>query len=124
MAKPTEKQTFITMIGSLSEKYPKAFSLDPVKIRPLKRHIIDDIVSDFGEECYLPLKRALAYYRHWPSYLLMLAYGKDKRDLTGARVEKTNLEERQKARNELIGLSLWNEHNQAIYEKRLTAIKQ
>lgn len=111
-----EKNTLSTIIRTLAKHYPKTFNLSPALVRPLKDGILEDIVSEFGETVRKPTRRALMYYKHWPSYLIAVSMGKKRRDLSGNKVQRIPIEEREKAREELLKLGKWDESLQRNFE--------
>ena len=86
-----------TMLMSLCTKFPKAFTTDEKKVRPLKIGIYEDLKEELGlkgkEKIWAKvqkrlLREALKIYTSSPVYLKQLSKGLYRVDLFGNRVER------------------------------------
>ncbi len=86
-----------TMLMSLCTKFPKAFTTDEKKVRPLKIGIYEDLKAELGlkgkEKIWAKvqkrlLREALKIYTSSPVYLKQLSKGLYRVDLFGKRTER------------------------------------
>lgn len=115
--------TFNTLFDLLCLEYPKAFTRDPRKIRPLKPGVLNDLVLERGDALHRPFKAVIAQYEHWPSYLFAVVYGKRRHDLQGNKAGRVTLIERQQAARMLEHLGLWSDAHQKQFEDSQTPMQ-
>lgn len=111
-------ENFNPLFDLFCERYPKAFSREPLEIRPLKHDILEDIVLECGESMRRPAHAMLSDYQRWHGYLFAVAFGKRRRDLHGNKAGKVTLEERLQAVRILEHAGLWTERQQAHFDYR------
>ena len=110
--------------AKLAARYPKAFSLNPIGVRPLKHGIFSDIIADLQPQGIevRHLRTAFLYYVHSPAYLMAVALGKQRRDLRGWRMGITGATDRQNARAELQKRGAWTENLEHRYRGHLDGL--
>lgn len=118
MSSKASKEKSHKIIVALVARYPNAFSLNEPEVRPLKNNIIGDIINDLhlrGDDIKA-VRQALIFYQNRRAYLRSVALGKRKRDLKGNRVESTEWNERESAREKLKLRGAWSEACEHRYQ--------
>ena len=90
----------LELIGTLAERFPACFAVNPSYRRPLKLGIHVDILAEFGADMIAPrdLSAALCICTSSPRYLKALVAGADRVDLNGMPAGKVTAEHADVAR--------------------------
>lgn len=115
-----QRERISSAIGFLCERFPKAFSREVERIKPLKPDILLDIIQvlHLHEHEASPFRQALYAYRSWTAYLTVVAYGRRYHNVWGDHAGRVTDAERAQARDELIRRGAWKPYHQRKYDER------
>lgn len=117
----TDKRTIQRKLAieGLAARYPKAFTTDPLLVRPLKVGIVEDILADLRTRGIArDVVQAVGFYQSTFAYLRAVLLVRRRRDLAGNRVEFVTDLERKAAKLELKRRDLWTPAIRAAFNRR------
>lgn len=119
MGRAARKKENTDIISALAERYPDAFSVIPHEVVPLVENIVDAIFYDIGQvpiEYKKRIHAAVSWYMSWPIYVQSVAFGECRRNLSGHRLERPTIAERELARTRLKECGFWTKRMDMVFK--------